>query len=272
MRVQISTAEYESGRLTDDGLAAAVAAIAEDGYVILGGAVDLRALDAIRPKLDEDTAELLRRGSWGGAGRRPGHLQQSMPRDPEYLHPEIITNPLVIQVTAAVLGADLHNSFYNGNTNLPGSVTQPLHRDSGNLDLNRLAVTTAIVINISPVDVDETNGATEIWPGTHRIPGPSAVTAEAEAERRAIRPPVRAVTAKGDAVLRDIRLWHRGVPNTGSVARHMIGMIHCRPSFLPGMAIPVPKAAVPAFDCDGLTTRLEIVDDDHDYLAETVRT
>ena len=195
-----------------------------------------------------------------------------MPRDPEHLHPEIITNPLLVQVTAAILGKDVHSAFYNGNTNMPGSVEQPLHRDSRDLELNKLPVTTAVVINISPVDFDETNGATEIWPGTHRIPGPSAVTAEAEAERRTIRPPARAITRKGDAVLRDIRLWHRGVPNHSAAARHMIGMIHCRPSYLPGMSIRVPKAAVPAFDCDGLTTRVEVVDDDHDYLAETVKT
>ena len=133
MRIQISPAEYDSHQMTDDHVAEAVGAIEKDGFVVLGGVIGQDALDAIKPKLEEDTAELLRRGNWGGAGRVPGHLQQSMPRSAKYIHRDIVTNPLVIQVTAAVLGEGVHNHFYNGNTNMPGSQTQPLHRDSGHL-------------------------------------------------------------------------------------------------------------------------------------------
>jgi ectoine hydroxylase-related dioxygenase (phytanoyl-CoA dioxygenase family) len=272
MRIQISSAEHDSGRLADESLSAAVSAFDEDGYVILGGAVDPAVLDAIKPKLDEDTAELQRRGAWGGAGRRVGHLQQSMPRDSEHIYGEIVTNPLVIQLTTAVLGEGIHSHFYNGNTNLPGSEAQPLHRDSGRPEVIDVAETVSIVINMSPVDVDETNGATEIWPGTHKLPGANGVSEEVEAARRAELPPVRAVTKKGDVVLRDIRLWHRGVPNLGDQARHMIGMIHSRPFFLSESSIRVPKSAAHAFDHPALTTRVEIVDDDYDYLSEPVST
>jgi hypothetical protein len=269
MRIQITPEEYDARRLASDHLAEAVAALDEDGYVILGGAVAAATLDAIKPKLVEDTAELLRRGQWGGAGARPGHLQQAMPRNREHIHADIVINPLIIQVTAAVLGEGLHSDFYNGNTNLPGSERQPLHRDGGHLWPDFVHPISSIVINISPVDVDETNGATEIWPGTHYLPGPVHVSDGDERARRDVMPPVRAISRKGDAVLRDTRLWHRGVPNHGVEDRHMIGMIHSR-SFLRGATIPVTKDAEHAFDDELLTTRVEIVPDDYDYLSEFI--
>jgi ectoine hydroxylase-related dioxygenase (phytanoyl-CoA dioxygenase family) len=271
MRIQISPDEYDAGKLTDAHVSEAVDAIENEGYVVLGGVVSLDTLDAIKPKLDEDTGELLRRGRWGGAGHVHGHLQQSMPRKAEYIHRDIVTNPLIIQVTAAVLGEGLHNHFYNGNTNMPGSGTQPLHRDSGHLWPGLIHPTTSIVINISPVDVNESNGATEIWPGTHKVVGPGAVPAEDEEARRAEVPPVRAVTQKGDAILRDIRMWHRGVPNNGSEARHMIGMVHSRWFYFRGTTIPVSEEAAHAFDDDVLTTRVEIAPSDYDYLDEFIR-
>jgi hypothetical protein len=271
MRIQITPEEYDARRLESDHLAQAVRVLTEDGYVILGGAVATTTLDAIKPKLSEDTLELLRRGRWGGAGNRPGHLQQAMPRSRRHIYADIVTNPLIIQVTAAVLGEGLHNHFYNGNTNLPGSEQQPLHRDFGHLWPDLIHPTTSIVINLSPVDVDEANGATELWPGTHHLPGPVLVSERDEQARRDVAPPVRATTQKGDAVLRDIRVWHRGVPNHGTEARHMIGMIHSRWFYVRGTTIAVTKDAEHAFDDEVLTTRVEIVPDDYDYLSEFIK-
>lgn len=274
MRIQVSAAEQADRALTTEHRKAAVDALEADGYVILGGVVDPAVLDALKPKLDADTAELLRRGRWGGAGGVVGHLQQSMPRDAKHIHRDIVTNPLIIEVTAAILGDGVHNHFYNGNTNMPGSQMQPLHRDSGHLWPGVIHPMTSIVINISPVDVDEGNGATEIWPGTHHLAEPlgeSRVPPEVEEARRAVTPPVRAVTRKGDAVLRDIRLWHRGMPSNGTEGRHMIGMVHSAAFYHHNTAIPVLADAAHLFDDEVLTTPVQIVDDDYDYLSEFVR-
>jgi hypothetical protein len=270
-RLQVTEAEYDARRLDDETLKAAVNAIRVDGYVILGGVVDPAVLDAMKRKLDEDTAELLSRGGWGDTGELPGHLSQSMPRSREHIHSAVVTNPLVIQVTAEILGQGLHNHFYNCNTNMPGSGTQPLHRDAAYLWPDPIHPVMSIIVNISPIDVDESNGATELWPGTHRILGSTRVTEAAEEERRAVVPPVRAVTRKGDAVLRDPRQWHRGVPNPGTEVRHMIAMVHSKWLYHPDTTIPVTRGALHSFDDEVLTTRLEIVPDDYDYLSEIVR-
>ncbi len=274
MRIQISAAEQERRALTPEHRQAALDAFDVDGYVILGGAIDPAVLDALKPKLDEDTQTLLERGEWGGAGRVPGHLQQSMPRSGAHISRDIVTNPFVIEITAAIVGPGVHNHFYNGNTNMPGSKMQPLHRDSGHLWPGHVHPTASIVVNVYPVDVDENNGATEIWPGTHRVLDPTGdnrVPPEVEKARRETNPPVRVITTKGDAVLRDIRLWHRGMPNNGIEARHMIGMVHSAGFYHHNTAIPVNADAVHLFDDPVLTTPTEIVDDDYDYLSEFVR-
>lgn len=274
MRIQTTEAERREGRLDADHLEQAQAAIEHDGYVILGDVVDTGVLDALKPKLDEDTATLMRRGQWGGAGAVPGHLQQAMPRSKAHVHREIVANPLVIHVTSTILGKGVHNHFYNGNTNMPRSTTQPLHRDTGHLWPDIVHPTTSIVINISPVDVDDTNGATEIWPGSHRVLDPIGevhVPPSDEERRRETDPPVRAVSRKGDAVLRDIRLWHRGVPNHSDEGRHMIGMVHSSWFYLGGVPIPVTAAAADTFTDDVLSTSITIVPDDYDYLGEFIK-
>jgi Phytanoyl-CoA dioxygenase (PhyH) len=274
-RIDISAREYAAGRLDEGNLEAAVAAMDQDGVLVLGGAIDHATLDFLKPKLEADTAELLARGKWGGAGAVPGHLQQAMPRTAEYILPDLVANPLVVHVTSTILGPEVHNHFYNGNTNMPGSRTQPLHRDSPPLWRDYVHPTASIVVNASLVDVDESNGATQIWPGTHRLREPVAesavhVSPAEEEARRAAVPPARAVSRKGDVVLRDIRLWHRGMPNEGTAGRHMIGMVHSVGWLAKDRRIKVVRGAEKQFEHDVLTTPLEIVDEEFDYLGEWV--
>jgi hypothetical protein len=268
MRIDVSQAEYRARRLGEDKVAAAAQAILDQGYVVLGGAVDPATLAATKSKLDADTLAMLRRA---GVEASPGHISQPMPRSPDHVFADVVANPLLIQVTARLLGDGLHNHFYNCNTNMPGSDRQALHRDAPYLWPDPIHPVISVVINIAPVAVDEVNGAIELWPGTHRILGSTGVGEMAEAERRAVVPPVRVVTAKGDAVLRDPRLWHRGMPNLGTEPRHMIAMVHSKGFYRSETRIAVTRAAAPIFDDEILATPLEIVDDDYDYLSEIVR-
>jgi hypothetical protein len=269
VRIQVTSNEYRARKLDDDTLKAAVDAIYADGFVVLGGVIDLAVLDEMKPKLDADTAELLRRRKRDDVGLLSGHLSQPMSPRKEHIYSDVVTNPLVIQVTAEILGEGVHNHFYNANTNMPGSQRQPLHRDAPHLGHDPVHPIISIIVNVSPVDVDESNGATELWPGTHQIPGSTRVTEEAEADRRVVLPPVRAVSRKGDAVLRDPRLWHCGVPNTSTEARHMIAMVHSKWFYMREATLPVTHDALHSFDDDVLTTRVELVPDDYDYLSES---
>lgn len=229
MEIMITPAELAQAQMTAAHLAQAITAVRSDGYVVLADVVDHAHLDTLRERMEADSQILLQAHKWGGAGEIPGHLQQGPPPFAPYVFADIVANPFATQVTKAILGEGVYNRFYNGNANCPGSGTQPLHPDTPHLWPN-MAVAhppASLVVNVSLVDVSEANGATELWPGTHLIPinrGP--LSAETEAQRRADVPPVRANARKGSLLIRDMRLWHRGVPNQSNTIRHMIALVH----------------------------------------------
>jgi hypothetical protein len=229
MEITITSQERLQEKMTDTHLAQAVRALGEEGYVMLANVIDHNHLDILHEGMDQDSRTLIAANKWGGAGSVQGHLQQGPPPFGPYVFGDIVANPFAVQVTYALLGDGLYNRFYNGNANCPGSGTQPLHADGAHLwqHVTTTHPPASLIVNICPVDVTEENGATELWPGTHMIPLVGQyVTAESEGQRRKVVPPVRAITQKGGLLIRDSRLWHRGVPNHSNSVRHMIAMIH----------------------------------------------
>lgn len=229
MEIVVTPTERTAERLSAGHLADAIAAIYKDGYVILANVIDDAHLDIVRDRMALDSQQLIEAEKWGGAGRIVGHLQQGPPPFAPYIFRDIVANPFAIQVTTAILGAGAYNRFYNGNANCPGSGTQPLHADTPHL-WPKLATPHpphALVVNITLVDATEENGATEIWPGTHLLPFDGQhIAAEMAEKRRRVMPPMRALTSKGSILIRDMRMWHRGVPNYTNDVRHMIAMVH----------------------------------------------
>ena len=124
MIIALTKKETESRHLSPGRLKQAVEAIRWDGYVVIENAVSHEPLDVLREKMDQDSKTLIEREQWGGAGQLKGHLQQGPPPFAPFVFPEIVANPFVIQVSTALLGEGIFNSFYNGNTNCPGSGTQ----------------------------------------------------------------------------------------------------------------------------------------------------
>lgn len=228
MEITVQPKELAAGKLTEAHVAQALKAIRVEGYVVLENVVSHEHLDVLKERMDADSQTLIEVQKWGGAGRLKGHLQQGPPPFAPYIFKDIVANPYVVQVTKALLGPGVYNNFYNGNTNCPGSTTQPLHRDGDHLWLGQeIAHPTAeVVVNISPQDTNEANGSVELWPGSHLEVSGRRIDEALEEERREICPPVRGSAKKGSVLIRDIRLWHRGVPNSSDEPRHMIAMIH----------------------------------------------
>ena len=229
MVITVKPKELSVGKLTDIHVKQAVEAILVHGYVILENIVKHQNLDILRERMDSDSQKLISVEKWGGAGMLKGHLQQGPPPYAPYIFKDIVANPYVIQVTKELLGEGVYNNFYNGNTNCPGSDTQPLHRDGDHLWQKQEVAhpTAAVVVNISPQDTTEDNGSVELWPGSHLDVSGRQIDNDFEAERREISPPTRGNARKGSVLIRDLRLWHRGVPNMSDEPRHMIAMIHC---------------------------------------------
>lgn len=274
MTITISRAEVAASRISPAHLQEAVEAIRQEGYVVLEEIVSPAHLDLLRERMDEDSRKLIAADKWGGAGQVKGHLQQGPPPFAPYVFADIAANPIVNQVTGALLGAGVFNSFYNGNTNCPGSGKQPLHRDGGHLwpGMEVAHPPASVVVNISPIDVTEENGSVELWPGTHRVTSvDGSIDAQTEEARRKIAPPVRGNARKGSVVIRDTRLWHRGVPNRSDRPRHMIALIHNIRWLQRGKPLKFNKGCEAAFAGSDFDHNIEFTDEPIDYLFRYLR-
>ena len=274
MVITVQPKELAAEKLTDAHVEKAVQALRTDGYVVLENVVSHEHLDILRERMDADSQILIKAAKWGGAGGLKGHLQQGPPPFAPYIFRDIVANPYVIQVTKTLLGPGLYNNFYNGNTNCPGSTTQPLHRDGAHLwnDQEVAHPTTEVVVNISPQDTAEENGSVELWPGSHLDVGNGHIEETQEAARRKICPPIRGNAKKGSALIRDMRLWHRGVPNLSDKPRHMIAMIHRVNWLKSNRRLKYKTGCEAAFKNSDLDPNAEFIDfaaekiEDYDYL------
>lgn len=122
---------------------------------------------------------------------------------------------------------------------LPGSAPrrQPVHSDA---DFAHPDHPFAFVINIPLVTMTPENGSTELWLGTHHFGVDAQESAHGDrasgrimptllAEREEVRRPSQPSVKRGSIVIRDLRLWHAGMPNRSDQVRVMLAMIHFAP-------------------------------------------
>jgi hypothetical protein len=208
--------------------------VRDDGYVILNDLIDPANLAPIRDRMLQDVARILARKDVPFNFNR-GNIQQDPPPFPPYLSKQVMCNDIIISITKSILGKGLRNGMYSGNTALPhAGGRQPVHADMGQLwpDLEVAHPAYALVVNVLPVDVSPENGSTEIWPGTHKdvsvvVQDGEIKVSEAQLEaRRQVSPGFQYTARAGSVVIRDIRMWHAGMPNHTDQPRPMIAMIH----------------------------------------------
>jgi hypothetical protein len=261
----------DADNMGEAAVSAAVSSVFADGYTILRGVVAPEHIAALHARMVEDLAIMQADPERLATQFTTGHVQHDPPPFPPYLYRDILCNEAVIAVTRAVLGAGMRNTFYSGNTNLPGSTTQPVHFDTGHLWREVAHPPVQLVVNIPIVDCTVENGATELWPGSHRVadvgcPGSICLRDAEVAAQREARPPLRAETAVGDVLIRDMRLWHRGMPNQSVAARPMIAMIHTVSWLRSEVQMPFARGAEAILSHPGLTHQAVFVDEPIDYL------
>lgn len=232
-RLDLSDRERMRGTYDHDRLALAVEALRVDGIVVLEDVVSDESVLALRTRMLADVREILARNDVPYNWTR-GNIQQAPPPRTPYLFRDVLVNDFAIQVTKAILGGGLKCGFYSGNTCLPSESRQPVHADEGQLwpNLTQTPPAHALVVNIPLVDMGPENGSTEMWLGTHLDPsvvkqsGDIEVAEDVIEARRSIRPPLQPAVKAGSIVIRDIRMWHAGMPNRTETPRPMIAMIH----------------------------------------------
>jgi len=268
--------ERASGRFSTESVERAARALREDGIVVLCDVVALEHVVKVRDRMLADVDRYLARPdrpfNWNS-----GNLQQAPPVEGEFLFRDIVANEYAIQVTKAILGAGLKSAFYSGNTALTSESRQPVHADSGQLwpNLEHATPPYALVVNLPLVDMGPENGSTEVWPGTHTDTTIAMQDGDIElpeaslAARRAVSPPIQPVVRAGSLVIRDIRLWHAGMPNRTQTPRPMAAMIHYVSWWPVGDPLKFPKGTETIFAHPDLYTHAEFVDDEIDYIGAT---
>lgn len=122
---------------------------------------------------------------------------------------------------------------------------QPVHSDA---DFPFPDHPFALVVNVPLVAMTPENGSTEIWLGTHKNGVEAQEGAHGErasgriresllTERKEVCPPSQPFVKKGSVVIRDLRLWHAGMPNFSNKVRIMLAMIHFAPWYRNSMRL-----------------------------------
>ncbi|KAI5459301.1 hypothetical protein BGZ63DRAFT_415919 [Mariannaea sp. PMI_226] len=241
--IRPSATELKNLALDARNLETAVRHMHEDGLVVVEDVVPQEDIDALNRKMVQDAETLRARGDDSPFNYNKGNLQQDAPPVAEHFYPSIFTNPIATQITSAVLGSRPKWTFCSANSAMPAAPgeapqRQPVHSDA---DFVHPSHPFALVINVPLVTTTPENGSTELWLGTHSKFGVDAQEgAHGErasgrireawlAERQTVSPPIQPVIKKGSLVVRDLRLWHAGMPNKSNDIRVMLAMIHFAP-------------------------------------------
>jgi hypothetical protein len=252
----------------------ATRSLLNDGFVVLKAAVDVKHIDKLRGRMLVDL-EKIKAMKTLPENFVKGHLQQDPPPDVELLFDDLLANPRVVQVLKPILGDGMKLCVYTGNTNLPGTAAQPVHPDFYQLwpRLSMAHPGYGYIINVPLVDTSAHNGSIELWPGTHTdtaqgMAGGNLRIDEADMQRwRDKRPPLQPTMMKGDILVRDCRLWHRGMPNNSTEPRPMIGMIVWAGWYASGEHLVMPAESEPFFRSLPIAVEVKYTKDPIDHIG-----
>ena len=144
---------------------------------------------------------------------------------PPFNDPALFANPVLLNLLTQVMGARPILNAFGGVMTLPGARMQHVHREHPLLfsadEANRNLPTYAVTVLLPLIDLDEESGGTQLWEGTHRIPGGEKWQGE----------PSVIYTEAGSTLTFDYRLYHGGMPCRAEHNRPMLFMSYSLPWF-----------------------------------------
>jgi hypothetical protein len=223
-----SPEEIAAGRLNDENIRLALEGLHKDGIVLLRDVIDRSHLDALNvhmvreAKMGEEAGVKMNQGA--------GNIQQAPPFTPtDLFFEDVYCNKILHHAVQLYLGQGATWNLVTGNTALPQSTKrQPVHSDA---DFKHPDCPFYCVANIPLITSEVSTGATEIWlGGQHRGnvqdqgEGALSIREDLVEARKLVQPAVQPTVPKGSIVLRDLRLWHAGMPNPSDQYRCMIAL------------------------------------------------
>jgi ectoine hydroxylase-related dioxygenase (phytanoyl-CoA dioxygenase family) len=257
--MRLDQEEIAAWRLSDQHLEEAIRSLRVTGYVIFEGVLSAPRVQQLHTAFmgifERYVTEI---GDNRGKQRQGG---VPLPIEGLFAEPDLIGNPMVIDLLERLLGPDLVCNYFASDTPMPGSEYQPVHRDGKEL-FPGVPVTVPpymYELNVPLVDFREDNGPLEVWPRTHLLSDfplleqkrdelrvgngemkvtttsgrPVSILASAFRDSgvqhfAAGLPGQRVLMPAGSFLVRDPRMWHRGTPNRSSAARPMLSLAYAR--------------------------------------------
>ncbi|KAI4863363.1 hypothetical protein F4820DRAFT_471550 [Hypoxylon rubiginosum] len=277
--IHISKDERNSGKISAKNLQSGLTEFHKNGVVILQDAIGIPALDHVKERMLQDVPKnLVSPNVHYNLGRKSQNISQTPPLSPEYLHEEIWANRFAVAILEHIIGPRPQLSYATSNIALPAlSESQDRQAVHTNYYCSHLDFPVFIQACVFLDDVSSENGSTEFWLGTHHgynkkdhiSPTAGWIRREVFTERARVSPPFQPVILKGSICIRDLRLWHAGMPNFTSIPRIMLGFTYSPRWFGSHMRIRFPADARQRIeswehiDCLGAA---EFVEGDLDYI------
>lgn len=230
----------ERGEVPMEMIAEGAAFLHKDGILVLENAIESSHLETLNRQLAAEALEIAGDPSHHfNFGKQTRNMDQAPPPSRALMYQDVWCNGFAAAILAAVLGPRPVVHYANGNTALkaPPHGRQPVHSDC---DFAHPAYFPfAYVVNVPLVDVSAQNGGTEVWVGSHHVSVLEAHTDRRDADceellairphlleqRRSHSPPVQVTTKRGSLIIRDLRLWHAGMPNLTDQPRVMLAFV-----------------------------------------------
>jgi len=251
--MKISREEIESGALTPENLQIALREMQDSGFVLLEQVLDrayINQLDATFQKQFALHVEKQPLKDQIANGRI--YVEMPVPFEQPYSDEQLCANPLALQIMEAAMD-EIVCCFYNSNTAITGSEPQQIHIDMKRLLFPGFPVPLppwSMVVNIPLIDFTEENGSTEIWPGTHLNSNDTNLDTRYPSLHS-----IRTNVNVGDLVIRDLRVWHRGMPNKTSAVRTMLAIVYTRP----WLKMNRPPIQIPRASWDALSEHAQAI-------------
>ncbi|KAL2820839.1 hypothetical protein BDW59DRAFT_164534 [Aspergillus cavernicola] len=272
--IKLSPNELATQKITSHNLQHAIEALHRDGILVLENAVDPNHLDTLNERMVPDAKTLFARASTHrNFGPATGNIQQEPVLEKEFIFQDVLANPFAVQVVECMFGPRPALRFYSANTAFKAEDRQPVHIDV-NFDFPR--VPWGYAVNINLVDTTPENGATEVWLGSHSettkdVLDPQykhkQIRGELLEARRKVSPGIQASLPKGSLIIRDMRLWHAGMPNRTEIPRVMLATILFPHWYRSGQKIILPESLKGLVEgWEGVEVCVEWVEDGYDYL------
>jgi phytanoyl-CoA dioxygenase PhyH len=265
----ISTIEFskkDAKGLSPKILRKVLAGMKRDGAVAFGNLFPMPLLKKAR--LDvmrrHEAGELRERGLVRDIG---GRYAAVLPFEGPFLDPKFYANPILIDMISALLGTDSCIGSLEAVISMPFSSRQHQHID-GPIRFDRSIGKTkrryqrdlsdlppyAVTLCVPLCDVDEENGPTAIWAGSHR----TALRSRPPGQKEILRkyPEERMVGEFGRSFLFDFRVFHGGQPNYSREPRPLLMFVFTRRWYRdPNLADAFPSVVITKRNLDRIPVR-----------------